>query len=127
MATMTCPRCSHRFETKATTSTRCPSCRKVVTIGHKRGERWDLGLLLECGHLGAARGMPFGPNEAAKNDGDCICGICGAEDQEVAAAAGRPWRENTADWLLAHMVEVHPDYVWKRYMPVILNSAHDTY
>lgn len=30
--TITCPRCSLAFETRATTATRCPSCRAVVHI-----------------------------------------------------------------------------------------------
>ncbi len=35
--TITCPRCGLAFESRATTATRCPSCRTVVHISHGAG------------------------------------------------------------------------------------------
>ncbi|MDA8310769.1 MAG: hypothetical protein M0Z46_09175 [Actinomycetota bacterium] len=39
MATIECPRCETTFETKATTATRCRSCRSVVHVGGGPGRR----------------------------------------------------------------------------------------
>ena len=36
MTTIECPRCEPTFETKATTATRCRSCRSVVHVGPRR-------------------------------------------------------------------------------------------
>ncbi len=39
MTTIECPRCETTFETKATTATRCRSCRSVVHVGGGAGRR----------------------------------------------------------------------------------------
>lgn len=136
MTTLTCPRCGSTFETSATTNTRCRSCRFVIRVptgsdrparprptrpARARSERFDLALLLGCGHLGAVRAVPYGLEEAA--GGDWICGVCGAEDQRVAAAAGMPAEARASDWLLVHLVEAHPAFVWDRPLPAILNPS----
>lgn len=119
---VTCRHCAHRFETAARTNTRCPNCRHVVNVSRLLAkEHWDLGVLLACGHVGRVLGVPYRPERIAEVNDDWICGVCGAEDQRVAAAAGRPSPEQTPDWLLAHLVEAHPAYVWEEPLPVIKN------
>ena len=39
MTTIACPRCETTFETQATTATRCRSCRSVVHVGGRAGQR----------------------------------------------------------------------------------------
>jgi hypothetical protein len=120
VATLTCGSCGFSFESSAKTATRCRRCGESVRASAKR---WDLAILLGCGHIGIQRGMPYAPENANRDDGGWICGICAAPDQVVAAAAGRPSSEKTPDVLLAHMVEAHASFVWGRSPPRILNSV----
>lgn len=95
MRSITCPSCGLSFETAATTNTRCRHCRRVVHVGRRAEQLWELGLLLACGH--ASWCFDWDEVPAAASDYLFTCEQCGAEDQEVVRVLGSVAAEKFAD------------------------------
>ena len=112
MTTITCPKCSYRFETAATTNTRCRQCRHVCTVPRsttsqperkrraaprrEATERWDYGLDLLCGHV-----LVSCDDDTAPDDVDerlWRCPVCNTFEQVAAVVGYLPADEAPLGW-----------------------------
>ena len=102
MTTITCPKCDYRFETTATTNTRCRQCHHVCTVPRSTTttrpatrrrasprrevtERWAYGIDLLCGHVQVSCDDDTAPDHVEELLWRCP--VCGTFEQ-VAAVIG---------------------------------------
>ncbi len=119
MASMSCPRCSHGFETLARSArTRCPSCRSAVTVpaAVRRANGWEgttpakarstehtlVLVQLECGHPDVVVVHPGKSiaTEVRSTEWECE-GVTVRASREIARFSGSEWNKLSTEQVVA--------------------------